>query len=93
MKGGENMKFKKEMPFKSVLENNDKLEVGLWQSDKNVCEYSSEYMADPTDTEGVCDDSSYYYGTTDEREPMFCARHFYQIVVYGFGKTEYTLDR
>lgn len=78
------MKFIKLLPFDSILDD-DKLDCGLWQSKKNICEFQSDLKVQK------CDTSGFYYGTTDELEPKFCARHFYQLVVSGDGKSNYTL--
>jgi hypothetical protein len=69
------------MPFTS-LHDNIKLEVGLWRADQNQCE-----LAGKTN----CDDSGLYYGTLDQIEPKFCARHFYQEVISCEGTGVYKL--
>jgi hypothetical protein len=79
------MKYIKALPYNSVLDE-DELTCGLWKSKENVCEYQHMY-----DDAGLCDTSGYYYGTADEYEPKFCARHFYQNVVSGDGKDNYKL--
>jgi uncharacterized protein YukJ len=78
------MQFIKILPFKTQLEGSTDLLIGLWQSDKNICEYK-------LDEKGKCDNSDMYYGTDYQTDPMVCARHFYQIVVNGDGKTNYKL--
>ena len=83
------MKFLKLLPFESKL-NSDKLDVGLWQrenSDLDICEFWNDKEV------GVCDTSGLYYGTSDENEPKFCARHFYLLVVNGNGDTNYKLSK
>ena len=77
------MKLVKQLPFQSMLDG-DLLDCGLWQSDRNVCEFER-------DEAGKCDTSGFYYGTDDPVGPMFCARHFYQLVVNGDGSSGYTL--
>jgi hypothetical protein len=77
------MKYIKDMPFYSVL-GEDQTDCGLWQSDENICELKD-------DPPNVCDHSGLFYGTTDSREPKFCARHFYQHLVAGDGETNYKL--
>jgi hypothetical protein len=73
------------MPFYSELDDSQ-TDCGLWESETNVCEFQGE-----RGTVGACDTSGLYYGTTDSREPKFCARHFYQLVVSGDGTTNYRL--
>ena len=80
------MKFIKTLPFESILDE-DVLDCGLWQSETNECEFHNDKKV------GKCDDSGYYYGTTSEREPKFCARHFYELVVNGNGTDNYKLSR
>ena len=75
------LKHVKQMPFFSFLDGH-KLEVCLWKSKHLICEF---------DGKGRCDESGYFYGTLDSREPKFCARHFYQEIVSGNGKTNYKL--
>ena len=36
---------------------------------------------------GACDTTGISYGTTEETDPKVCARHFYQEVVHGDGRT------
>lgn len=79
------MKFIKLMPFHSELDWN-KFDTAVYQSSKNVCEFQSSQ-----DQDGKCDPSGHYYGTSDEREPKFCARHFYRLVVNGDGVTNHKL--
>lgn len=86
------MKFIKHLPYNSTIDG-DKLDCALWESEKNICEFNHEHQPDPSDTNGECDTSGHYYGTSDEREPKFCARHFYQIVVSGDGMSNYGLDK
>ena len=77
------MKFIKQMPFTTKYEG-EELEIGLFEDKHfNSCEYVGDKKA------GRCDNSGMYYGTTDEREPVFCARHFYQLVTGS--KNIYTL--
>ncbi len=73
------MRYVKQMPLQSELDD-QRLECGIWQSDANVCELQS-------DVAGACDTSGLYYGTNDERETKFCARHFYRVVVSGDGES------
>jgi hypothetical protein len=73
------------LSFKTRLEGSSDLLIGLWQSNKNVCEYRS------SGEKGQCDNSGMYYGTDYQTDPMVCARHFYQIVASGDGKTSYKL--
>jgi len=80
----EPMKFIKLMPFEAELDG-DKLPCGLWQSgDQNSCEFFNQKA-------GACDNSGYFYGTDNDLEPKFCARHFYQLAVSGDGKGNYQL--
>ena len=79
------MKFIKLMPFESEMDG-DKTPCGLWSGEDNLCDYN-----DKARSAGNCDDSGFYYGTDNELEPKFCARHFYQFVVSGDGKTNYQL--
>ena len=81
------MKFLKLLPFESAL-GEDRLPCALWQKkkgDPDLCEYSNDQTGERCDTSGL------YYGTDDEGEPKFCARHFYQRVVSGDGKSNYKL--
>jgi hypothetical protein len=75
-------KFIKILLYNSILDDSI-TDCALWQSEENICDLKKN---------GVCDDSGYYYGTSDDREPKFCARHFYQDVVSGDGKTNYKLS-
>ena len=77
------MKFLRQMPFYALL-GQDKTDCGLWRSADNICELRDDSL-------NVCDPSGLFYGTTDSREPTFCARHFYQHVVAGDGETNYKL--
>ena len=77
------MKFLKDMPFYSEL-GGDKTDCALYQGNENICDLQD-------DSRGACDPSGMFYGTTDSREPKFCARHFYQEVVSGDGTTNYKL--
>lgn len=74
--------FVKDMPFYSELDG--KTDCAIWQSGEHICELKD-------DGRGVCDPSGLFYGTTDSREPKFCARHFYMDIVSGNGKTNYKL--
>lgn len=85
-KGGEIMKLIKMLPFDSVMDQ-DTTDCALWTDNENLCEYQTDLKA------GICDTSGMFYGTSDEREPKFCARHFYQLVVSGDGITNYGLNR
>jgi hypothetical protein len=76
------MKFIQQLPFYSFMDG-DVLEVGLWESSENICEHQN--LEENTCLAGA------YYGTTDEMEPKFCARHFFQDVVSGDGKSNYKL--
>src|SRR4051794_37632495 len=52
------------LPFKAVqpvFDEEEEIEVGLWQSGENVCENDKE-------NNGLCDNSGLYYGTSEERE-------------------------
>jgi len=83
----EPMKFIKLMPFEAELDG-DKLPCGLWQNDNpNTC----EFFTDPPSEAGACYNTGFFYGTDNELEPKFCARHFYQIVVSGDSKGNYQL--
>ena len=77
------MKFVRDLPFASVL-GEDSLDCVLWESAENACELENE--------DGLCDPSGYYYGTSDSREPKFCARHFYLRIVNGDGEANYRLE-
>lgn len=76
------MQFIKALPVYSLLDDNV-MDVGLWESAKNICEFA-------TDPNEFCVEGN-YYGTTDEYEPKFCAKHFFGEVVSGDGKTNYKL--
>ena len=65
------MKNIKDTKLVSVYDGQE-IEVFVREHDKNVCEFVGD---------DVCDESGLYYGTSDEREPMFCPKHFYQKVV------------
>lgn len=74
------------------LMDNDLTDCALWQSDENICELQDP--AQQTQFDGMpCDPSGYYYGTSDSRDPKFCAYHFYTEVVSGDGKTNNKLVR
>lgn len=83
------MKYVKQLPFDSILDG-DITDAALWSRDdddpESLCEFQSSQEKD-----GKCDTSGLFYGTGDSREPKFCARHFYQHVVNGDGKTNYKL--
>ena len=70
-------------PFYSELDG-EQLPVWMWKADgeENPCELHEE---------STCDNSGILYGTDVGREPKFCARHFYQFVVNGDGKSNYKL--
>lgn len=81
------MKFIKLLPFVTVLDDpKDTLDCGLWQSGINECEMQGAKRGIDN-----CDNSGFYYGTSDSREPKFCARHFYQNVVNGVEGGSYIL--
>jgi len=86
------MEYIKALPFNSLIDG-DELTCGLWKSDENICEYNDPQQATRFDGAGECDTSGLYYGTDNAIEPKFCARHFYQFVVDGDGKTNYTLTK
>lgn len=86
----EKIVFVKSLPYQSIMDG-DALICALWKSAENICEYGSQNQPDPSNTDGLCDTSGLYYGTDDILEPRFCARHFYQIVVSGDGKSNYAL--
>lgn len=65
--------------------------VGLVREQINICEYDNRRMVNPSDGKGKCDNSGLYYDTYNSADPMFCARHFYQIVANGDGKANYKL--
>ena len=71
------MRYIKPLPFRSQYETDDPLDCALWQSDTTICEFNAAGEH--------CDPSGLYYGTTDEREPKFCARHFYLQVIAEAG--------
>lgn len=75
------MKFIKTLPFESVI-GDTVAPVGLFESEENICELIHH---------SGCDTSGRYYGTEDEREPKFCARHYYQEIVSGDGQSNYKL--
>lgn len=78
------MKYITKLPFESFGQDDDfGLDCVVYKSPKPVCEFTTE-----PEKMGLCDDSGHYYGTSDEREPKFCARHFYQNVV-GSKKQKY----
>jgi hypothetical protein len=77
------MKYVRLLPFWSELDG-EKFECVLWQADENICDVRE--LAD-----SYCDTSGSFYGTGDEREPKFCARHFYQGIVDGDGFMNYRL--
>lgn len=71
------MKYITKLPFESIAQDDDYgLDCIVYKSAKNVCEFQNDQFK-----MGLCDTSGHYYGTSDEREPKFCARHFYQNVV------------
>jgi hypothetical protein len=78
------MKLLRQLPFETEYDDDDRLDCGVWRSDKNICEYKS-------DEAGICDPSGMYYGTLDPREPHFCARHFNQNVAKGDSEAPYAL--
>lgn len=87
-----NMKFIKLLPFDSILDD-DPIDCALWQSEDNLCEFQMHNPALAGQARvGNCDNSGFYYGTSDEDEPKFCAKHFYQQVVNGDGKSNYKLE-
>lgn len=77
------MKFIKKLPFESAYEKDDPIDCIVFESKENICEFNDPLNVTQFDSLGDCDNSGYYYGTSDEREPKFCARHFYQNVVNG----------
>jgi hypothetical protein len=79
------MKYTKEAPFSTVLDG-DVIPTHLYRREEgelNPCDCQNDKES--------CDNSGIYYGTDDEREPKFCARHFFQVVASGNGKTNYKL--
>lgn len=79
------MKYIKTLPLASELDG-DKLPVALWQSDENVCELKPEVSTPEEDCQGTM-----FFGTEDEREPKFCAYHFFIECTSGDGKSNYKL--
>lgn len=81
------------LPYDSELDG-DLTDCALWKAenpdDHITCEYNSDRDIPNV---GLCDNSGYFYGTSDSREPKFCARHFYQHVVSGDGKSNYKLSK
>ncbi len=79
------MRLLKELPFACMLDG-DRLACVIWQTepDEPACECGDGEL-------GACDTSGISYGTSSPHEPMFCARHFYQVAVAGDGVTNYTL--
>lgn len=76
-----NLHFIKLLPFQSQIDDTIS-PIALWSCNSNACEFIEERN---------CDTSGIYYGTEEKIEPKFCARHFYQHVVSGDGKSNYTL--
>lgn len=86
----EDMRLLQILPYNSVINGDDESDVALWHSNTNICERQPTTLDDST---GLCDTSGLYYGTSDSREPKFCARHFYQEIVMGDGVTNYRLSQ
>ena len=83
----EDMRLLQILPYNTVINGDDELDVALWHSNRNICEMNTSQH-----TDGLCDTSGLYYGTSDSREPKFCARHFYQSNM-GDGVTNYRLSQ
>jgi hypothetical protein len=79
------MKYIENLPFYSFIEGQEVLDCAIWESKENICEL--QLTSIETDT-GSCDNSGILYGTSNEDDPKFCARHFYQVVVGGDGVTK-----
>lgn len=78
------MNFLAKLPIYSSIDG-DLLDCALWESKTNVCEFKTDESA------GECSNTDYFFGTTDEYEPKFCGKHFFELVVSGDGKTNYKL--
>jgi hypothetical protein len=85
----DDMRLLQILPYSSIINGDEELDCALWHSSTNICERQPTTVDDST---GLCDTSGLYYGTSDSREPKFCARHFYQSVM-GDGVTNYRLSQ
>lgn len=59
-----------------VGDRDSDLDVAIWHSDTNACEFHEE---------GCLTHHGIYFGTSDSREPKFCPLHY-------FGETGYVLE-
>jgi hypothetical protein len=81
------LKYIKNLAFYSVIDGQDILDVAIWESKEHICEFQNGVNEPEI---GNCDTSHIYYGTSNENDPKFCARHFYKNVS-GDGITNYKL--
>ncbi len=81
------MKYIKTLPYYSLINKTDLLDVAVWTKDKSgyFCEFQNDKTVKP------CHDIGISYGTSDEREPKFCPLHFFTACVGGNGDTNYKL--
>lgn len=68
------------LPWVSTIEGEEHdptaavLDQAAWRCSRNVCDCAGD---------GWCDGTGFYYGTSDEGEPKFCARHFFSGIGYA----------
>jgi hypothetical protein len=53
---------------------NSQLDVAMWHSDANLCEYRDDVGIVGSQCQTL---NSIYFGTPDSHEPKFCPRHFF----------------
>lgn len=88
------MKFLQVLPFISEMDGGENnTDVAVYSSDKpEYCEFY--YQGEPekkSPNHTDCGSDSLFWGTSDEREPKFCTKHFFNNVVIGDGKSNYKL--
>jgi hypothetical protein len=81
---GMRIKHFRDQPFVSVVEGQYDWPCVAWTGEDCVCELRGQGL-------GVCDTTGIFYGTDEGTDPKFCARHFYQEVVHGDGRSNYRL--
>lgn len=69
------MKLIKSLPWTVALTNSDgtknqdsELDAAVFTADENICEMKQS---------GCCDTCGMYYGSSNEADPKFCAKHYY----------------
>ena len=72
------------LPFKAKMADQE-LTMALWKAKTNICDHYDPQQVTQFDGVGECDPSGFFYGTDHKDDPMFCARHFYQLEVNGDG--------